>query len=122
MADGSAQRPFVDKKDAVSPTASNDGFFVTLAVDVQEQRDAASPDMPNAFVQTRVPESEDGTHIIMRITRDEVDMFVKVDAEHENYVACKRAKYGKHQEQGIYAAVHRAIYGMVQSATWFHKA
>ena len=49
VADGNAQRPFVDKKDAASSTMSNNKLFVTVVVDVQEQRDAASLDMPNVL-------------------------------------------------------------------------
>ena len=80
-----------------------------------------SLDTLNAFIQTRAPESNEGTQITTRITGDKVDMFLKVDPEHANYAVHEKAKHGKCQEKATCVVMHRATHGMVQLVTWFCK-
>ena len=53
-ANGSVQRDWVDKKDASSPTAYMESIMLTATIDAQEERDVATIDIPNFFIQTPV--------------------------------------------------------------------
>ena len=54
MAGGIKQRDFISKEDASSPTVSTEAVMLTHVVDAEEDRDVATIDIPNAFIQTRV--------------------------------------------------------------------
>ena len=81
----------------------------------------ATLDIPNAFIQTKVPESKNGTRLVMRITGDEAQILQQVDPVYQNFVVYEKCKYCNEQEPVVYVVLHRAIYGMLQSAIWFYK-
>ena len=51
-ADGRKQREDAEKGDAASPTVSLESVLLTALIDAYENRDVATVDIPNAFVQT----------------------------------------------------------------------
>ena len=92
-------------------------FFYYQLLTQKKKRDVMSTDIPNAFVQTEMPEVKQGEdRIVMKITGVLVDMLVQL----------KRELYGPHVvfergERVIYVQVMRAIYGMLQSALLWYK-
>ena len=57
---GDGTREWLSREDTASPTASLEGIELTLTVDAYEHRDVMSMDVPNAFIQTFMPELKDG--------------------------------------------------------------
>jgi hypothetical protein len=73
-----------------------------------------SVDIPNAFVQTDVPPTDnDGDRITMKIAGPPVEMLVELDTE--IYVIFER------KTPILYFHVIKAHYGMLQSALLFYK-
>jgi hypothetical protein len=115
---GKPTREWVSKDDAASPTASLEGILLTSILDVKENRDVMSADIPNAFIQANLPDVQDGDERgVMKITGVLVDLLVEIDV----------AKYGPYVvfENGvktIYVGLLRAIYGMLVAALiWYQQ-
>ena len=65
---GSKQRNWIRPEEAASPTVMTESALLTAAIEAHENRDVATWDMPNAFMQTAVEELyQDGDQIIMKI-------------------------------------------------------
>ena len=116
--DGRATREWLTKEDSASPTATLEGIMLTITIDAYEGRDVMTADVPNAFIQTDMPEVKPGDErVIMKITGLLVDMLVQVDPQ----------LYGSHvvYERGrtvIYVPVMKAIYGILTaSLLWYQK-
>ena len=56
---GKPTREWLSKDDAASPTAFLESIILTAMVDAKEGRDVMSADVPNAFIQTSMPEIKD---------------------------------------------------------------
>jgi hypothetical protein len=115
---GKPTRAWVSKDDAASPTASLEGILLTSIVDVKENRDVMSADIPNAFIQANMPVIKDHEErVVMKITGVLVDLLVEIDV----------AKYGPYVvfENGvktIYVELLRALYGMLVAALiWYQQ-
>ena len=81
---GKNTRDWVSGEDKASPTATNKGIFVTGVVDAKEEQDTMSNNIPNAFIQAKVPAKEEGKpheKIIMKITGRLVDVLVSIAPE-----------------------------------------
>ena len=92
--------------------------MLTLTIDAHENRDVMSADVPNAFIQTEMPEIKQGEErVMMKITGVLVDMLVQLDPQ----------LYGPHivyekDRKVLYVQVLRAIYGMLTaSLLWYLK-
>ena len=114
--DGRKTREWITKEDSASPTATLEGILLTLTIDAHENRDVMSADVPNAFIQTEMPEIKQGEErVMMKITGVLVDMLIQLDPQ----------LYGPHvvYEKGckvLYVQVLQAIYGMVTaSLLWY---
>ena len=55
-ANGSTQRSYIPKDDASSPTAATESILITGVIEAKQKRDVMALDIPNAFVQTEVPQ------------------------------------------------------------------
>ena len=55
---GNGTRDWLSKDDTASPTASLEGIMNTCVIDAYEGRDVMSADVPNAFIQTWMPETK----------------------------------------------------------------
>ena len=93
-------------------------IMCTATVNAKEERDVMTADLPNAFIQTPMPEGKDDEdRVMMKITGVLVDMLVQIDPE----------KYGpfvvyEKNRKVLYVQVLRAIYGMLQSSLlWYQK-
>jgi hypothetical protein len=59
----------LSKDDSSSPTVSLESIFLTGVIDAKEGRDILTADIPNAFIQTTIPEDLNGDErIVMKIT------------------------------------------------------
>ena len=116
---GKPTRVWIDKDDAASPTVSTESIALTLVVDAKEQRDMMSNDIPNAFVQTPMPEEyqEVGNRVIMKVTGSLVHLIVELDPDlYKKFVVYEKGR------PVIYLEVTKAVYGMLlASLLWFKK-
>ena len=56
--------------------------MLTLTIDAHENRDVMSADVPNAFIQTEMPEIKQGEErVMMKITGVLVDMLIQLDPQ-----------------------------------------
>ena len=78
VANGSQQRSYTDKDASASPTTSIEAIMITAVIDAMEERDVATIDIPNAFIQTDVDEEKDGV-IVMKIRGALIEMLEEID-------------------------------------------
>ena len=115
-ANGSKQRNWMSSEDAMSPTVMTDSVLLTATIEAEEERDVATFDIPNAFIQTEVEETDDqGDRIIMKIRGAMVDMLLEIDEDYEKFVTMENA------QRVLYVHIRRAIYGMLMSGLLFYK-
>ena len=115
-ADGRVQRTSMDREDVSSPTVSTEATLLTAIIDVEEGRDVATCDIPNAFVQTDIEElDKDGNQTIMKIRGVLVDILCEIDPAYIPYVV----QEGK--SKVLYVQVLKALYGMLVSAMLFYR-
>ena len=118
-ADGRPQRATTTKEDASSPTASLDAILLTCVIDAYEEREVATVDIPNAFVQTDLDlRNKDGSKkkVIMKITGKLADILIQTAPELYGSYAVK--------ERGtivIYVEILKALYGLLLVAVLFYK-
>ena len=114
---GDGTREWLSKEDTASPTASLEGIELTVTVDAYERRDVMSMDVPNAFIQTFMPDPKEGEErVVMKITGALVNILIDMDPEMRKFVVLENGK------QVIYTVVLRAIYGMLQSSLlWYNQ-
>ena len=115
---GKPTREWLSRDDAASPTAALESIMLTGIVDAKERRDTMSADIPNAFIQTEMPEPAEGEErVIMKITGVLVDLLVEMSPEvYGPYVVCNNGR------KVLYVQVLRALYGMLKAALmWYEK-
>ena len=81
-ANGNTKISCVPKEEASRPMATNEYVLITSMIDVKQERDVASMEIPNAFVQTKVQQGDE--RIIMKIRGALVDMLQEIDLENAN--------------------------------------
>ena len=116
VANGSVQRKWMDKEDTASPTTALESVLLTSVIDAKEGRDIATVDIPNAFIQTEIPQEDGKERIILKIRGPLVDMLVDIDPGTYKPFVCYE---GKHKI--LYCNVLRATYGMLISALMFYN-
>jgi hypothetical protein len=90
--------------------------MLTAIVDAKEGRDVMTCDIPNAFIQTKLPNIKDGDErVIMKITGVLVDLLVDISPEvYGPYVVTDKHK------RVLYVQVLRGLYGMLVAALlWY---
>jgi hypothetical protein len=115
---GKPTREWLSREDSASPTAALESIMLTAAIDMHEKRDVMCVDIPNAFIQTHMPEIGPGDErVIMKITGVLVQMLTQLNPElYGPHVVYEKGK------QVLYVQVLRAIYGMLQaSLLWYNK-
>jgi hypothetical protein len=115
---GKPTREWMTKEDTASPTVTTESIMLTTVIDAKEGRDVMTSDVPNAFIQTNLPEPKAGEErIIMKITGVLVELLCELAPE----------TYGKYvvYEKGVrvlYVQVLKALYGMLVAALlWYRK-
>ena len=116
--DGRKTLEWITKEDSASPTATLEGILLTLTIVAHENRNVKSADVPNAFIETEMPEIKQGEErVMMKITGVLVDMLIQLDPQ----------LYGPHvvyekERKVLYVQVLWAIYGMLTaSLLWYLK-
>ena len=66
MAGGNKQRDCISKEDASSPTVATEAVLLSCIIDVEEDRDVAVINIPNAFIQTQVEDEKEMAFIKIR--------------------------------------------------------
>ena len=113
-ANGSTQRNYIKKDEATSPTVTTEALITTAVIDAKQGRDVVTLDIPNAFVQTPIPESEE--KVIMRMTGLLVDHLVNLfPTEYKKYITIQN------QTKILYVEMKKALYGMMLSSLLFYK-
>ena len=111
---GSTQRSYINKQEAASPTVSTEALLTTAVIDAKQNRDVITLDIPNAFVQTPMPKSEQ--RVIMRINGLLVEYLDELFPE-------TYSEYIIHQNNTkiLYVEMEKALYGMMLSSLLFYK-
>ena len=115
---GAQTREWLSKEDSASPTVTQESIMITAVIDALEKRDKMSADVPNAFIQTRMPKVKEGNaRTIMKITGVLVDMLVEMEPDiYGPYVVYEKGR------KVLYVEVIMVIYGMlVASLLWYQK-
>jgi hypothetical protein len=113
---GSTQRSYMEREEVSSLMVSTESTMLTSVIEAVEGRDVATCDIPNAFIQTEVEETDkSGNRIILKIWGVLVDLLSRVVPEYQEYVI----EEGKGQV--LYLRVKKAIYGMLELAMLFFK-
>ena len=113
---GKPTREWLSKEDSASPTASLEAIFTLAAIDAHEGRDVMTADIPNAFIQTEMPDTPGKDKVIMKITGVLVDMLVQLDPiTYEEHVVFEKNR------KVLYVQVLRAIYGMLNASLLWYK-
>ena len=114
---GKPTRMWIKDEDKGSPTVLTESLFITCAIDAHENRDIMCMDIPNAFIQARIPKREKGDRIIMKIRGQLVDWLVEISPEtYRDHVVIE------HGVKVLYLEIVRAIYGMLEAALmWYQK-
>ncbi len=72
----------MSKEETASPTVSTKSIFLTAVVDTHEGRDVMTADVPNAFIQAKMPKAKEGeARVILKITGVLVDYLVQLAPE-----------------------------------------
>jgi len=85
-------------------------------IDAYEGRDVMFANIPNAFIQTCIPEPDKGKAcVIMKMTGVLVDYMIKINPTYKDYVVFDRGK------KVLYIVIFRAVYGMFDASLLFYK-
>lgn len=115
-ADGRAQREFISKDEASSPTISLYAIILSSLIDVIENQYVVTTNIPGAFLQTDMPEDEDPVYV--KFTGSMVEILEQTYPD--LYSLCiVRTKKGKKIQ---YEKANKAIlYGTLKVALLFWK-
>jgi len=81
-ANGNPQRNWMDQEQVSSPTVMKESTMITSIIEVKEDRDVATCDIPNAFIQTEVEKQDkDGHHTIMKIWGPLVEILCEMEQQ-----------------------------------------
>jgi hypothetical protein len=79
---GKPTRGWLSREECMSPTAALESIVLTCMIEAHEGRDVMSADIPNAFIQTKMPEIPQGEErVLMKITGVLVDLLMDLNPE-----------------------------------------
>jgi hypothetical protein len=76
VAGGNKQQGYIDEEDATSPTLAMESVILMSLIDAEEERNSATIDVPNAFIQPVVEDKK--KRVIVWIQGMLVDILVKI--------------------------------------------
>jgi hypothetical protein len=83
----------------------------STVIEAEENREVATCDIPNAFIQAEVEEKDGkGNRTILKIRGVLVDLLCKISPSYAAFVQEER------QDKVLYLHIKKAIYGMLESA------
>jgi len=116
VANGSVQRKWMEREDTASPTTALESVLLSATIDAKEGRDVATVDIPNAFIQTEIPQEKGKERIVLKIRGQLVDILEQIDpGTYKPFVQYENGA------KILYCKVLHAIYGMLTSALLFYK-
>ncbi|CAJ1968219.1 unnamed protein product [Cylindrotheca closterium] len=102
---GDGTHEWLLREDTASPTALQEAITTTCVIDANKGRDIMTMDVPNAFIQTYMPEAKEGEdRIYMKITCMMVQILIDMAPEYRKYVVLENRK------QVIYVRVLRLLF------------
>ena len=112
-ADGSNQWKYLREDENISsPTLQLESLFISLIIDVLENRDVAIFDIPGAYLHAEMPEDK---MVLIKFRGQFAEIMCKVDPSHQNNIVYEKGK------KVLYVRVVRAIYGCIESAMlWYN--
>ena len=113
-ANGSMQRSYVERDKASSPTPSTETLMITSVIEANQRRDVVILDIPNAFVQTTIPESNEET--IMRISGHLAELIIELLPQHYEKYLIREGNTKINFVQML-----KALYGMMMSSLLFYR-
>ena len=85
-------------------------------IDAKQKRDVMIIGIPNAFLQTTIPQGERDEKIIMKIRGALVDMLVKMSPEiYKDYIVYENNK------KVLYVQLLKALYYMMKASVLYYK-
>ena len=113
-ANGSVQRKYITKEEASSPTVTMDGLLTTCCIDAKQEREIITLDIPNAFVQTPLPDNDEG--IIMQIKGKLAEILTEqFPMIYSKYIQIEN------NSSTLYIVMRKALYGMMMSSLLFYR-
>ena len=86
---GKPQRAWVSREEKASPTVATDAIILTSGIEAEEGRHVVTLDIPNAFIQTELPDGEE--KIMMKVKGSLADLLVEMDPLlFEPYLHCEK--------------------------------
>jgi len=115
-ANGNPQRQWMDREQVSSPTVMTESTMITAIIEAKENRDVATCDIPNAFIQTEVEKHDkDGHRTIMKIRGPLVEILCEMDPNYREFVV------SENNRQVLYVHIIKALYGLMVSAMLFYN-
>ena len=106
----------MNREEVSSPTVNTESTLLTAVIEAEEERDIATCDIPNAFIQTHVEEKDpQGNRTIMKIRGVLIDILCDIDPIYQDYVKIEN------QQKILCVHVTKAIYGLLESAMLFYR-
>ena len=102
-ANGSTQRSYIERYKAANPTVSTEALMITSVIEAKQKRDVVTLDIPNAFIQTPIPESNEKT--ITRISGHLSEVIIESLPQHY-----KKYVIGEGNTKTIYVQMLKALY------------
>ena len=113
VADGRKQREDEVKGKNASPTVKTESTFIVSTIDAKEERDAATTDFPNFFVQTPMPENET---VHMKLTGKPCKIVCMTAPEVHS--PCATLENG---EKALHVRLLKALCGTLKAALLAHQ-
>ncbi len=114
---GNKQHDYITKDDVSSPTVTAEAVMLTCIIDVQEDRDVAMVDIPNAFVQTVVSKEDAEHRVTVRIREPLVDVLVLIAPDvYGPYVSTTKTG-----QKVLFVECLNAVYGTMVAALLYYK-
>jgi hypothetical protein len=77
----------MEREEVSSPTVSTESTMLTSVIEAKEHWDVATCDIPNAFIQTKLDNTDkDGNRTVMKIRGILVDILCELDPTYKQYV------------------------------------
>jgi hypothetical protein len=109
------QRKVFTKDEVASPTVTTESVLITTTIDVFEDRDVATVDLPGAFLHTEVDPNDD---IVRMVLRGELaELMVKMNPS-------MYRKYVTPDKKGrtlLYVELQKAVYGTLKTSLLFYQ-
>ena len=110
-ADRRKHQDWLSKEDTSSPTVYTEGLMISCMIDTVEGREAATADIPGAFLHTNYYKGD----IYIKLEGDMVTLIEDIDPEYYKYFIFTD-KCGR---KCMHAEANKAIYGTLEASLLF---